>query len=240
MKATLPKFLMSTGSVGPLLVELDSNEAPGGTVVVTPSDAAAGGSFTPATINLTNVIRSGFFTYNPPSSGSFTISFTNNGALSNPASKIIYVPSNKYKKGQVIFSGLQANTVYRIRRLGDVADTAQVTTDANGNAFIASLQADFNYVIYGPNKFRRQITLNRENVVVEPNNDDNYLQILGYPNTQYRVDPVGHKALTQFLTTNSVGVVGMFTKRDHAYRIKLGSHKRVVLMDQSKSIAMPV
>lgn len=58
-----------------------------GTVTVTPSDSAAGGTFTPATVSLTTAAPSATFTYTPSATaGSKTISITNNGSLSNPAS----------------------------------------------------------------------------------------------------------------------------------------------------------
>jgi len=63
-----------------------------GTVVVTPSDAAAGGTFTPASVSLTTAAPAATFTYTPSSAGAKTISVTNNGALTNPAN-ITYTAS---------------------------------------------------------------------------------------------------------------------------------------------------
>lgn len=58
-----------------------------GTLVVTPSDSAAGGTFTPANINLTTGTPSGTFKYTPSATaGSRTISVTNNGGLTNSTS----------------------------------------------------------------------------------------------------------------------------------------------------------
>lgn len=57
-----------------------------GTVVVTPSDAGAGGTFTPATVSLTSASPTGTFTYTAAAAGTVTISTTNNGSLTNPAS----------------------------------------------------------------------------------------------------------------------------------------------------------
>jgi hypothetical protein len=56
-----------------------------GPVVFTPTDGGNGGTFSPATITLTNTTRTGTFTYTPVSSGVKVISLTNNGSLSNPA-----------------------------------------------------------------------------------------------------------------------------------------------------------
>lgn len=56
-------------------------------VTVTPSDGGAGGSFSPTTVTLSaGVGTSGTFTYTPASAGAKTISATNNGGLTNPAS----------------------------------------------------------------------------------------------------------------------------------------------------------
>jgi hypothetical protein len=63
-----------------------------GTVVVTPSDGGAGGTFTPTTKSISSGTPTGTFTYTPASTGAKTISVTNNGALSNP-SNITYTVS---------------------------------------------------------------------------------------------------------------------------------------------------
>jgi hypothetical protein len=55
-----------------------------GTVVVTPSDGGAGGTFSPTSVSLTSASPSGTFTYTPASTGAKTISVSNNGSLSNP------------------------------------------------------------------------------------------------------------------------------------------------------------
>lgn len=54
------------------------------TVTVTPSDAGAGGTFTPTTVNLSTGAPSATFTYTPTSSGAKTLSVTNSGTLTNP------------------------------------------------------------------------------------------------------------------------------------------------------------
>lgn len=56
-----------------------------GTVTVTPADGGAGGTFTPTSVNLTDGTPSATFTYTPASTGSKTISVTNNGGLTNPS-----------------------------------------------------------------------------------------------------------------------------------------------------------
>lgn len=63
-----------------------------GTVTVTPSDGAAGGTFSPTSLALTTASPSGTFTYTPATQGAKTISVTNNGGLSSP-SNITYTAS---------------------------------------------------------------------------------------------------------------------------------------------------
>ena len=63
-----------------------------GTVIVTPNDSAAGGTFTPTTVSLTTGSPAGTFTYTPAGTGAKTIAVTNDGALSNP-SNITYTVS---------------------------------------------------------------------------------------------------------------------------------------------------
>lgn len=64
-----------------------------GTVVVTPSDSSGGGTFSPTSVSISSGSPTGTFTYTPGSTGSKTISVTNNGSLSNP-SNIPYTVSS--------------------------------------------------------------------------------------------------------------------------------------------------
>jgi len=64
---------------------VSANGAISGTVVVTPTDSGGGGSFSPASVSLTNSNTSGSFAYTPGSAGTKTITVTNNGGLTNPA-----------------------------------------------------------------------------------------------------------------------------------------------------------
>lgn len=57
-----------------------------GTVIVTPSDGGAGGSFSPTTVSISSGTPTATFTYTAASTGAKTISVTNNGGLTNPAS----------------------------------------------------------------------------------------------------------------------------------------------------------
>ena len=56
-----------------------------GTVIVTPSDSASGGTFTPTTVSISSGSPTGTFTYTPASVGAKTVSVTNNGGLINPS-----------------------------------------------------------------------------------------------------------------------------------------------------------
>lgn len=53
-------------------------------ILVTPSDSAAGGTFTPTSLTLTPSAPTGTFTYTPASTGAKSISVTNNATLTNP------------------------------------------------------------------------------------------------------------------------------------------------------------
>jgi hypothetical protein len=57
-----------------------------GTVVVTPSDGGAGGTFSPTSVSLTTASPTATFTYTAAAAGTITISTTNNGSLTNPTS----------------------------------------------------------------------------------------------------------------------------------------------------------
>jgi len=87
----------TTGTVGSASTNFSVGVTPvgstiTGTVVVTPSDASGGGTFTPTSLSLTTGSPSGTFTYNAASAGAKTISETNNGSLTN-ASNITYTAS---------------------------------------------------------------------------------------------------------------------------------------------------
>jgi hypothetical protein len=62
-----------------------ANGAITGTVVVTPDSGGGGGSFTPATVNLTSGTPTATFTYTPASTGAKSIGVTNNASLTAPA-----------------------------------------------------------------------------------------------------------------------------------------------------------
>ncbi|WKL57229.1 GDSL-type esterase/lipase family protein [Asticcacaulis sp. ZE23SCel15] len=63
---------------------VSANGALAANTVVTPSDGGAGGAFTPATVTLTNAVPVATFTYTPASAGAKTISFADDGGLTDP------------------------------------------------------------------------------------------------------------------------------------------------------------
>jgi hypothetical protein len=81
---TLTGPLITTVSLASGVFSIGANGTITGTVVVTPSDGAGGGSFTPATVSLTSAASSGAFTYMAASEGAKTISVTNGAGLANP------------------------------------------------------------------------------------------------------------------------------------------------------------
>jgi hypothetical protein len=84
----------SSGTVGVASTNftVGANGAITGTVVVTPSDGGAGGTFTPTTVSISSGSPTGTFTYTAASTGAKTISVTNDGGLTNP-SNITYTAS---------------------------------------------------------------------------------------------------------------------------------------------------
>lgn len=98
-----------------------------GTVVVTPSDAAQGGTFAPTSVSITSATPTASFTYTAASAGTKSISVTNNGSLGNPVAlsyaattsgsgavfaptnaNIYFSPGNWYSNG---VGGMQANNI---------------------------------------------------------------------------------------------------------------------------------
>jgi len=106
-----------------------------GTVVVTPSDAGNGGTFTPTTVSISSGSPTGTFTYTPASTGAKTISVTNNGSLSNP-SNITYTVSAA--SSAVTMTGPSAgvsgsaSAVFTIGASGAISGTVVVTPSDGG------------------------------------------------------------------------------------------------------------
>lgn len=84
----------TTGSVGvaSTAFTVGANGTISGSVVVTPSDSGAGGTFTPGSVTINTGSPTATFTYTASAAGTDTISVTNNGSLTNP-STISYVAS---------------------------------------------------------------------------------------------------------------------------------------------------
>ena len=72
-------------------VSLPPGSSLSGSVIITPHDGGAGGTFTPATVSLTVASPSATFTYTPSTDGTVAIGVTNNRGLSDPASKTYVV-----------------------------------------------------------------------------------------------------------------------------------------------------
>lgn len=70
---------------GVFTVGVNGTLGAGVTRVATPSAGAGGGSFSPASVSLTDAQPTGTFVYTPASEGSKSITLTNDGSLSNPA-----------------------------------------------------------------------------------------------------------------------------------------------------------
>jgi hypothetical protein len=67
-------------------VAIPPSTAAPATITITPSDGGGGGTFMPTSVSLTTVAPSATFTYTPSSTGSKTISTTNDRGLTDPAS----------------------------------------------------------------------------------------------------------------------------------------------------------
>lgn len=113
-----------------------------GTVVVTPSDGGAGGTFTPTTKSLTSGTPTGTFTYTPSSAGAKTISVTNNGSLTNP-SNITYTASSAAATA-IVVSGPSTGTTavassnFTASANGVITGTVVITPAATGCTFSPS------------------------------------------------------------------------------------------------------
>lgn len=100
---------------------LSTNGTITGSIVITPNDASAGGTFNPTTVTLTSSTTTGTFTYTAASIGNKTVSVTNSTGLINPtpitynATAQIFPPTGTITSivvdGQdIIVSGTTTNT----------------------------------------------------------------------------------------------------------------------------------
>jgi hypothetical protein len=83
-------------ATAPFTVQLRTGAVVDQDVVVTPSDAGGGGTFTPASVTLTNLLRSATFTYTPATEGSHTISVANDAELEDPNAITIVATLPRY------------------------------------------------------------------------------------------------------------------------------------------------
>lgn len=103
-------------------------------VIVTPSDGGAGGSFSPTTVTISSGTPTGTFTYTASSSGAKSISVTNNGSLGNPAA-FTYTASSATA---VTLSGPSsgttgvASTAFTVGANGTISGTVTVTPSDGG------------------------------------------------------------------------------------------------------------
>lgn len=89
---TMTGSTSGTNGVASSNFTIAANGAITGAVIVTPSDAANGGTFSPTSVSISTALPTATFTYTPASTGAKTISVTNNGGLTNP-SNITYTVS---------------------------------------------------------------------------------------------------------------------------------------------------
>lgn len=94
-----------------------------GTVVVTPSDGGGGGTFTPTTVSISAGTPTATFTYTPASTGTKTISVTNNGGLTNPTN--------------ITYTSNAAGSPYKVN-LFSASPTLTASISATGTAYVAN------------------------------------------------------------------------------------------------------
>lgn len=75
-----------------ILVVLGHGVHPDGAVTITPDDGGAGGTFTPATVELSDTVRNATFKYRSVAAGEVTISTTNDGELDDPDAQTMTIP----------------------------------------------------------------------------------------------------------------------------------------------------
>ena len=74
-------------------------------VSITPDDSGAGGTFSVASVVLTNAVRSAQFTYTPAGPGTIILSVTNDDSLTDPPSLILIVSAGSGGGGGDDFRG---------------------------------------------------------------------------------------------------------------------------------------
>lgn len=161
---TLTNASPSNGYVGVASTNftVGANGAITGTVVVTPNDGGAGGTFNPTTVSISSASPTGTFTYTPSTIGAKTISTTNNGGLANPTSVTytanalpsLIVPMVNNTEQPLILRTIPYVTVQRLSTQAQIlALTNQVTTNT-GNLVVSSLSltVGVSYIVNGWNE----------------------------------------------------------------------------------------
>jgi alpha-beta hydrolase superfamily lysophospholipase len=131
----------SSGTVGTASTNFTVGVSPTGgditgTVVVTPNDGGAGGTFSPTTVSLTNGSPTGTFTYTPSTTGARTISITDNGGLTD-ATGVTYT-SNAAPATAITMTGPTSGTVgspssnFTVGANGAISGTVTVTPSDGG------------------------------------------------------------------------------------------------------------
>lgn len=130
----------SSGTVGSpsTAFTVGANGVISGTVTVTPSDAGNGGTFTPATVNISSGAPTATFTYTAASAGAKTISVTNSGSLTNPGS-LTYtaggVATAITLTGPTVGLAGVASSAFTVSANGVITGTVTVTPSAAGCTF---------------------------------------------------------------------------------------------------------
>jgi hypothetical protein len=129
----------STGSSGTpstaFEVSLPDESGLIGTVIITPHDGGAGGTFTPSTVALTAAAPSATFTYTPSTYGSRSISVTNDRGITNPAARGFISVANAYTlsgPGSGVVGVPSTNFTVALPVGGAVIGTVTVTPNDGG------------------------------------------------------------------------------------------------------------
>jgi hypothetical protein len=129
----------SSGAIGTASTAFTVHLPTGGTVpgpvTVTPHDGGGGGTFTPTSVVLTTAAPSATFTYTPASYGAKTISVTNSGGLTDPASlSYTSVASTYTLTGPSSGTVLVASTNFTVALPGGGSVSGTVTITPNDSS----------------------------------------------------------------------------------------------------------
>jgi hypothetical protein len=191
----------------PFMISLIGAE-PLSSITVTPSDNGGGGTFTPTIVGLSSCgpSRVVTFTYKAAADGTYTISTTNSGSLTNPPS-IEYDASASTQTYRLIgpSSGSPvppANNFFTVKLLGKTDGTVKITpSDNGGGSFFsptpvslsnATPSAQFNYLSTTPGDYTISVT--NDGTLINP------------PDIDFTVEPLNPN--TYIITGPSAGPIG--------------------------------